>query len=61
MSLSEAQKRYQASPKGLAARARYMEKRKARLAAEKAAKVTVEVEGKEEDTTEKTPKSSLIN
>ena len=32
MALTEAQKRYQNSPKGKAARARYMAKRKARLA-----------------------------
>jgi len=38
MSLSEAQKRYQNSEKGKAARARYMEKRKAKKAAEKKAK-----------------------
>ena len=51
MALTEAQKRYQNSSKGKAARARYMEKRKARLAAEKVAKANTKT--KEEIVTEK--------
>lgn len=38
MALTESQKRYQNSEKGKAARARYMAKRKIRLAAEKKVK-----------------------
>lgn len=57
MALTEAQKRYQASDKGRSARARYMEKRKARLATEKAQKT----ESKAEEVVAETPKSSLIN
>jgi len=57
MALTEAQKRYQNSDKGRASRARYMEKRKARLATEKSQKT----ESKVEEVVAETPKSSLIN
>lgn len=57
MALTEAQKRYQNSDKGRAARQRYMEKKKARLASEKKQKT----ESKVEKVVAETPKSSLIN
>jgi hypothetical protein len=57
MALTEAQKRYQNSPKGKAARAKYMAKRKERLAAAKTPKVeSVEAKSVVEEVVTETPK-----